>query len=1151
MLRLSWKSKLFRIMKATFFIILMSIIQVFAINTYSQSSRLSLSLKNVSTKTVLLQIEDKSKFYFIYDASVVDVEKIVNVESDNELINNVLDELFTGTDVVYKINNRQIALTTEPSSNNPQQKSITGKVTDQVGNPLPGVSVVLKGSTNGTVTNALGEYSLANISSNSIVQFSFIGMKTQEVNVSGKTNINIELTEEVVGLEEVIAVGYGTKVKKSLTSSISTVNSSNFTNDVSSDPILRIQGKAAGITIDDSHVPGGNANVYIRGLGTINNSSPLYMIDGVPASNLSMVNSEEIESISILKDATSAAIYGARGANGVIIVTTKRGGNKQKVSVSTRYGVSAYNTPFHMLDTKQMGEMLWLQAKNQGVPPMSAVYGNGVTPVIPDYIVPVGAMEGDPRTNPSLYSYKLDNFYNITRSNKRGTDWYSAIINNGAKLSETNLSLSGGNEKGDYAVNFGYLTQDGILNYTSYDRYTIRANSDTQINKWLKIGESLGVSMSKNKGDFGNGNEWTAMGYANTMWTIFPLKDIQGNWAGTRGTDSNGDNPLALLYRSKDNTTKQISGVGNLYAQVKIFDGLVFKSLAGFNVNYSNGRYIGRKSPEAQEPSLIDKLSQSSSESYQWNFTNTLDYKMIIGNHSLNFLLGTEAISNSYRSFGASRSTFYSDSNDYMELNAGQEDKNNFGYSGANSTASYFARVNYDYKSKYLLELTVRRDGSSRFGLNNQWSNFPAASVGWLISEEGFLSGLKDKGNSLKLRGGYGISGNDQIGDYNSYSTYATNVYASNYALDGSYNSSIPGFFAERIGNINAKWESTSTADVGFDLGLFRSKLNLSVDVWERKTTDMLYAKAIPMVAGASAPPAVNIGDMNNKGFDLSLNYSNKALNGELTYNLGLTLSRYKNKIKAISDNPDEFISGTEFRYQTYTRAQAGTAFPEFYGLIVDGIFQTQAEADAYPQEFGGGYNSPGHFKFRDVNNDGIIDDNDRTFIGSPHPRFTSGFNIDVNYKAFSLNAFFYASCGNKIYDYTRRWIDYGMMGSNFSEDALYKSWGSPYLENNADATLPMVDTNDISQYSSTAFLQDGSYLRMKTLQLSYSLPKKICDRLTMSKLQVYIQGTNLFTITKFKGWDPENVTTGIDKGVQTGQWPTTKMVMLGVKLDM
>ncbi|MEI6049652.1 MAG: TonB-dependent receptor [Bacteroidota bacterium] len=1149
-----------KLMTVLFFL---AITNLMASEVYSQTTRMTLQLKDATVKEVLSKIEENSEFFFLYNSKLVDINRKVSVDVNNQKISEILSNMFLGTDVVYAVVDRQVVLTNTANQRgfaqlgSLQPQKVTGIVTDKNGNPVIGANVVVTGTTIGALTDISGKYSIEIPQGSKTLTFSFIGMESQEVSIGALTLINVTMTESAIGLDEVVVVGYSTQTKKSLTSSISTVKTTELTDGTAASPISRLQGRASGVTIVDSHTPGSDPQITIRGLSTINNSSPLIIIDGVPAGGLSMVNTDEIESITVLKDATSAAIYGARGANGVVIITTKRGSaGKLKVSFSTRYSVSSFHNPFTMLNPKQMGEMLWLQAKNQGINAISPLYGSGATPVVPDYIVPAGAMEGDPRTDPSLYNYNQAGFNNITKANKTGTDWYGSILNNGAPLSESNLSISGGGEKGVYAVNFGYLTQEGICKYTSYNRYTIRANSDMRINNWLKIGESLGVAFSNGKGDLSEGHEWTAVGYANTMWAIIPLKDINGNWAGTAGTGNNGTNPLAYLSRSQDNASKNLSVVGNLYGEFQILKGLKFKSLFGFNLGPSSYRGLTRQSPESQEPVYTDQLNQANSESYQWNLANTLNYTKAFGPHTVDVLLGTEAISNIYSGIGASRSTFYTNSNTYMELSSGEADIMNSGYSGATSTVSYFGRINYDYSGRYLLEFTVRRDGSSRFGKNNRWGNFPAASAGWVLSEEGFLSGMKDKGNSLKLRGGYGLSGNDQIGDYNGFSLYGLSMDRTYYAIDGSHNTATPGFAAATFGNPDAKWESTSTLDLGIDIGLFKNKLTATFDIWNRKTKGMLFQMAVPYVSGNAVPPAVNIGKMDNNGFDLSINYANKAMNGDFTYNLGLIVSHYKNKVVSISDSPKEFISGTAYRYQTYTRAQAGTAYPEFYGLIVDGIFQTQAEADAAPAIPGTGYNIPGHFKYRDVSGpdgvpDGILDENDFTYIGSPHPKFTTGLNFDIGYKAFNLSVFLYSSYGNKIADYTKRWYDYGIFSSNLSTDALYKSWGSPYLSNNANATLPLADNNDLSVIPSTAFLQDGSYLRLKTLQLSYTLPKKICDKLTVSKLQVYLQGTNLVTLTKFKGWDPEIVTRGMDKGVQAAQWPTAKMVMFGIKLDL
>jgi hypothetical protein len=413
------------------------------------------------------------------------------------------------------------------------------------------------------------------------------------------------------------------------------------------------------------------------------------------------------------------------------------------------------------------------------------------------------------------------------------------------------------------------------------------------------------------------------------------------------------------------------------------------------------------------------------------------------------------------------------------------------------------------------------------------------------------MANTKNYLDNVKIRAGWGKSGNDEVGNYNGFSTFSSSNQNSAYGITGSATGSSIGFYASALGNPDAKWETTSTTNVGLDVTALKNTLTLTFDVWQRKTKDMLFAVAIPQVAGNASAPSVNIGDMNNRGFDLNLNYQNKALSGDLTYSVGLTVTHYKNEIVKISSKETEFINGGAFREMYYTRATKGTAFPEFYGLIVDGYFQTPAEATAYWPEYGGTYNIPGHFKFRDVNGDKVINDNDRAYIGSPHPKFTAGLNADVAFKGFSLSAFFYTSYGNKIANFVSRWTDYSMFTGNRTKERLYNSWGSPHLKSNADATLPLADLNNISQYPSTAFIEDGSFLRLKTLQLSYTLPSTLSQKLNLNKMSVYVQGTNLFTITKYTGLDPELSRGGVNMGVDDGQWPTSRQFVIGLRLDI
>jgi TonB-linked SusC/RagA family outer membrane protein len=923
---------------------------------------------------------------------------------------------------------------------------------------------------------------------------------------------------------------------------------------------MRMQGKASGVNIQNAHTPGGDANINIRGLGTINSNNPLFVIDGVPTNyGLSQLNPNEIENITVLKDAASAAIYGSSGANGVIIITTKRGQQgKTHVSFSARLGVGNATNQYDLLNTKEFGELTWMEAAYEGKPvtayPPHLLYGDGPTPVIPDYINPNRASEGDPSTDPSKYVSDPANFTPITRANKEGTDWYKEIYRQ-AVLQEYNLNLSGGTEKGTYAFTVGYLNEDGVLIHTNYDRYSLRSNADAKMNKWLTVGESLGLTYSQHKGNQGDNGEGTPISQAYRMQPIVPVYDIMGNFAGTKGNGTgNGENPVAILWRDRNDLGSDLRGIGNTYAEVTILKDLRFKSLFGFDYRSYNGRDIFIKNPEFTEAKPTDILTTSNNYTLQWNWANTLNYSRTFADvHKLNVLVGSEAISSAYRDFSATRATFYQTSVDYMYLDAGETSQSNTGNGNDVKTASYFGRLNYAFKEKYLLEATFRRDGSSKFGANNRWGNFPAFSAGWRISEEGFMSSTKGWLSYLKLRAGWGKSGNNQMDNYNGYTTFFGAPQWTFYGIGGGANSSTSGFAHLALGNPDAKWETTVTTDVGFDASFLNNTLSTTVDVWVRKTQDMLYQLRIPASFGYLRPPSVNIGDMTNKGFDINIDYKNKALGGDFTYSIGLTVSHYKNEVTKLSDNTSEFINGPDLRQVVYSRATVGTAFPEFYGLIVDGIFQTDQEASDYAPEYGGSYNRAGHFKFRDIAGnpdgtpDGKIDDADRTYIGSPHPKFTSGLNIDLGYKNFTLSTFFYASYGNKMVNVVKRWIDYSQFNGNRSKKARYDSW----TPDNPGASLPAFDGDNHSQLPSTAFIEDGSFFRCKTMQLSYDIPNNLSTKLGIGNLQVYVMGTNLFTITKYEGLDPEVSSSGMGLGQDNGAWPSVRQFMLGVKLDL
>ena len=1033
-----------------------------------------------------------------------------------------------------------------------QRKTLSGTVVGSDGVPIPGATVVVLGTTTGTVSDLDGKFSFSAPADAKSLSFAFVGMISQVMVIGNQTNFNITMLSESTGVDEVVVVGYGTRLKEELTGSISTVSKKQLAISSATNVISRMQGQVSGVTVTNSNTPGGDAFIRVRGMGTINDSKPLYVIDGVPGDPGSSLNPNDIESISILKDASSSAIYGTRGANGVILITTKRGkaSDKPTITFSSRVGVSKAINQYDMLNAQEYAQSVWLREDNKGKPRPSALYGTGSTPVLPDYLTPVGAKEGDPGTDPSTYS----NSNVITKANKAGTNWYDQIYQAG-KTQEYDLSISGGSQKSTYAFSAGYADQQGILIHTDFKRYTFRSNSDVKVADWLKFGQSLSATFTVKQGDMGNDGEASPISQAYRIQPIIPVYDIKGNFAGTKSGPNfgNAENPVAQLTRNANNYDKYARAMGNFYGEATLIKGLNFKSLFGFDYGTTDQKYVTLRNPEKSEANANDALAINHNYTMQWNWVNTLSYDKTFGVHRISAVIGTEAISNVYTEGNAGRSVYSYNDFDYMQLNSGESpNQTNSGYVSEWSLFSQFGRLNYSMNGKYLLEGVVRRDGSSRFDKVIRYGIFPAVSAGWVISQENFMSSTSHVINFLKLKGGWGKSGNDRIGNYNSFTTFSLNKIQSSYPLDGTSTGLTIGFQPFQYGNTNVTWEKTSTLDIGLDARFLNNTLSFGIDIWQRKTTDMLYNPNKPQVAGVALPPYLNIGDMKNTGFDLELGISNNAKSHKFVYSVNATLSHYKNEVTKLGA---PFYTTASERQVDYSRATAGHAFPEFYGYVVDGIFQTQAEADAWPTY--GSYNKPGHFKYRDISGpdgkpDGKITDADRTYLGSPHPKLTGGLNINLAYGGFDINAVFYGSYGNKMINYVKRWIDYGQFDGGLSKDALYKSWGSPYLKNNADATLPMYDISSISQQNSSAFVEDASYLRLKNLQIGYNLPKSIVSKWKMENVNIYGQVTNLFTITKYSGLDPEYFssdprTLGLDRGAV----PTSRQVMFGLRLTL
>jgi TonB-linked SusC/RagA family outer membrane protein len=927
----------------------------------------------------------------------------------------------------------------------------------------------------------------------------------------------------------------------------------------------QLQGRVAGVTVTSNGSPGGEATVRIRGFGTINNNDPLYVIDGVPTKGgLNSINPNNIESMQVLKDASSASIYGSRAANGVIIITTKKGkAGAPQFTFNSRFGVQTAKVDLGLIkDPQQFGDLLWTQRRNAGVltngNPSHQQYGNGPSAVVPDYILAgssYGLSEGAPQTDPSLYNYNRTGFYQIVRANKEGTDWHQEILRPAA-IQEYNIGASGGTETGRYALSLNYYKQDGVLIHTSFNRYSLRSNTEFTFKKRIRFGENLEVSYTENKGYYNNNGtaslsnnqDGNPIGNGYRIPSIIPVYDIMGNFAATRAAGLGpATNPVAQLYRTRNNQTNNFRAFGNAYAEVDILKDLVAKTSIG--IDFTNANRVGYTLMDLEEAEIEANNAMTNAYAYDvnWTWSNTLNYsKTFAGIHKLNVLAGTEAIKGTGRDFSATRTTFFSEDPLYMYLNSGTAGIANTGAGYEWALFSIFGKLNYALKDRYLLEATVRRDGSSRFGANNRYGTFPAFSAGWRVSEEGFMKELTWL-TDLKLRAGWGQTGNQEIGNYNGFSTYRSSLSLSSYAIDGSNNSVTPGFDTEAFGNQNAKWETTTQTNIGLDATLFKGMIGFNIDLYNRTTSDMLYQVALPATQGVATIPFVNVGEMNNKGIDLALDFNNTALNGDLTYSVGVNFSKYKNEVKKLNSSSSAVLLGPTIRAYTWTRSVVGMPLYSFYGLKIDGIYQNQEEVNngpLYP-----GYAAVGKYKYQDTDQDGTITDADRVFIGNPHPDFTYGVNLNLGYKGFDLSAFFQGVQGNQIINMVKRWVDFNNQAGNRSLRMLNDSW----TPENPDAVLPILDANDSrSQQPSSYFIEDGSYFRMKNLTLGYTLPAPMVSKIGLSNVRIYLQAQNLFTITKYSGIDPEVTSVGSAPGstvlgVDQGNYPMSKMYQVGL----
>ncbi|GET33355.1 SusC/RagA family TonB-linked outer membrane protein [Prolixibacter bellariivorans] len=1021
-----------------------------------------------------------------------------------------------------------------------QERNVKGTVTStEDGSPIPGVSISVKGTTTGTISDINGNYAVS-VPDNATLVFSFIGLKRQEIPVAGKSTINVQMENESLDVDEVVVVGYGTQKKSVVTGAIASVKAEDLEKATPTRIEDVLKGRLSGVSITQSSgQPGSDSRVLIRGTGTINDNSPLYIIDGMPVGGgIDYLNPSDIKSVEVLKDAASAAVYGARASNGVILVTTKSG-SKGKMSISYNFSYGWQN-PWKLrrvLNAEQYKMMINETLLNSGKAPI----------------------------------------YDTSAKSPVDTDWQDELFNYNAPTENHQVSINGGSEKGTYFLGLGYYSQDGIIggNYgrSNYDRWNLRFNNtytvfdetDSRqfVNKF-RVGTNIGYSRITSTGVTTNSEYGSPLGSAMMISPLIPVyaenpdavladhptavADENGRVFSIPGKDYNEiTNPIAAMYLppSKGNSDKFVS---TFWGELTLYKNLKFKSSFGTdlafwgNDSWAPEFYLG--------PTNYKDVSEVYSEmhrGYTWQVENTLSYDFKINDkHNFTVLLGQSA--NRYQARYVKGKNYDLNSYDPIKVNIdfakGEKAVQEAGgtYTDGQRLISYFGRINYNYNEKYMLEATVRRDGSSKFGPDNRFGNFYAFSGGWTITQEEFMAGRPEWFDFMKLRVSWGTNGNDRIGDFR-YTTIING--GNNYPLGVGDLSTIEyGAKPNGIPNPNIKWEESEQTDIGLDTRFWGGAVSLTLDYWVKKTNGMLMEMQIPSYNGDSKPVA-NVGDMKNSGVDIDLSYRFRV--SDATINLSANASYLKNELIYLGNETGWANYDNIQNVGTISRGENGYPFPYFYGKKTAGIFQTQDQVDAYVNADGGKIQpnaTPGDVIFVDLDGDGQITDDDRTMIGKGMPDWTFSFIVDANWKGFDFNAFFQGVTGNDIFDATRR-IDlpYTNMPAYYLD-----RWTGPGTSN----SFPKVDINNPNKNweSSDLYIQNGQYLRLKKLELGYTLPRRLTAKALVQKLRVYVAAENLWTLTGYRGYDPEMSADGTSIGIDKGVYPQARTLMVGANIS-
>ena len=1074
------------------------------------------------------------------------------------------------------------------------QTRITGKVSSPDGKPFFGATVAVKNTNIATSTADDGSFSLNVPDPNGTLVISYVGYETQEVTIPSLNGgpAMISMIALPNSLNEVVVTGYSAQRRKDITGAVAVVNVADLKSIPSSDATAQLQGKASGVSVVTTGIPGSSSKVRIRGLGSFNNNSPMYVVDGVQTFSINGLNPNDIESMQVLKDAGAASIYGTRASNGVIIITTKKA-KKRGVAVTYNmyYGTQNPGDGFDLLNAQEEAELMFLARKNSGQVTTGSVFGNGATPVLPDYIFYTGAanngtpiMNGNPGVNPSLYNLDYKRLgdagytpYIIVPTSKSGTNWYDEITRN-APIQNHNIALATAGENARALFSLDYFNQQAITEYQFYKRFTARLNTEFSfLNNAIRVGENLqtfyatqNVPGNRNPNDAGaidqdNGREASAIAQTFRPAAIIPVYTINpGDFAGTAGgsgfgTWGNAKNPLALLYRTRDNRMKTTNVFGNVYAEVDFAKYLMFRTSFGGSINTSNEYRYPYIEYEHVENTANTTYNENFIRNNNWIWTNQLSFKQTFDAHDVAVLIGTEAQQGGGRQLIASSQGYFIYSyQPFINLTNGGVQN----VSGSNSftpvkTVSYFAKADYAYLGKYLASATVRRDGSSKFLGDLKWGTFPAFSLGWRVSEENFMKNVRVF-NDLKIRGSWGKMGNEAAATaQNAFTTFGSNRQSSYYDIAGSQNTPLDGFTLTLLGNIFGQWEENTTVNVGFDATIFNNSTDIVFDWYKKKTDKLLYNPEVEGIRGSQRPAFQNVGGIENTGIDIMI--TNRAtISRNFHLNNSVTFTTYNNTISSIAPGLKFFDFNSPANEANRiggnaTRSYVGSPLNTYYGYKVIGLFQNAAEVTGAPAQAGAG---PGRFRYEDINGDKKIDAEDRTIIGDPNPDFTYGINLGGDYKGLDIAAFFYGVSGRDAFNTVRWWTDFssGFPGGR-SKRALYDSWLPDGSRPNAKT--PIQETTTVQSGFSTSgvinsyYVENASYFRLRNLQIGYTLPSSVASKIRVSKVRIYLQGTNLFTITDYTGLDPE-VIVNDDRaaGIDVGAYPLVKQYLVGLNVN-